>query len=58
MQVNDALVDLHLETIPSLGALTARGLAGGDAQDLGGDANRALDLQTLLLGALDKVSAD
>lgn len=34
LDVNDALVDAHLEALPSLGTLTARGAAGGDAEDL------------------------
>ena len=32
--------------------------AGGDLQLLGGQANRALDLQLLVLGTVDKVIAD
>ena len=56
--VDDALVDAHLETIPGLGTLTARSLAGGDAEDLSGHADRALDGDVLLLGSLDEGSAD
>lgn len=58
MQINNTLVNLHLETIPGLGTLTARGLPGGDLEHLGGDANGALDLELLLLGALDEVGAN
>lgn len=58
MQVNQSLVDSHLEAIPGLGTLTARRLAGGDTEDLGGKADRALDLELLVLGALDQVAAD
>ena len=38
--------------------LAARRLAGGNAEDLGRQADRALHLQALVLGALDQVSAD
>lgn len=57
VQVDDALVDAHLETIPRLRTLTARGLARGDAQHLVGHAHRALDAQLLLLGARDQIGA-
>ncbi len=33
-QIDEALVDAHLEAVPCLGTLTARGLAGGDAKEL------------------------
>jgi len=58
VQVDDALVDAHLEPVPGLGALTAGGLPGGDLQALGGHPDGPLDLQLLLLGALDQVGAD
>ena len=58
MQVDDALVDAHLVTIPSLGTLTTGGFAGGDTEGLGGDAHGALDLQLLVLGTGDQVVAD
>ena len=51
-------MDAHLEAIPGLGTLTTRRLAGGDAKDLGGHADGALDLDVLLLGSLDEGSAD
>lgn len=46
----------HLEAVPGVGTLTTRRLAGGDAQGLGGQADGALHLQLLVLGALHKVS--
>ena len=52
MQVDDPLVDPHLEPVPGLGTLAARGLPGGDPQGLGGHPHGALHLQLLLLGAL------
>jgi hypothetical protein len=79
LEVNEALVDLHLEAVPGLGSLSARlyveekgqydeereekegrtnGLAGGDVKTLGRETNGALDLEVLVLGAVDKVSAD
>lgn len=57
VQIDDTLVQAHLETIPSLGTLTARRLTGRDTQDLGRHANWALNAQLLLLGAADQVSA-
>ena len=58
VQVNETLVDLHLEAVPGLGTLTARGLAGGDAENLGGETDGSLDTEVLVLGTLDKVRAD
>ena len=58
MKVDHPLVDAHLEAVPRLGALTARGLPGGDLQGLGGHPDGSLDLEVLLLGALDQVGAD
>jgi hypothetical protein len=58
VEVNDALVDAHLEAVPGVGTVTARGLAGGDDELLGRHADGALDLELLVLGALDEVTAD
>mmetsp|Transcript_12140 Transcript_12140/g.39616 ORF Transcript_12140/g.39616 Transcript_12140/m.39616 type:complete len:230 (-) Transcript_12140:14-703(-) len=58
VQVDEALVDAHLEPVPGVGTLTARRLAGGDAERLGRQPDRALDLEPLVLGTLDEVSAD
>jgi hypothetical protein len=52
------LVDAHLEGVPGLGTLTARGFAGGDLQVLGGEADGALDTEILVLGAVDELLAD
>ena len=51
-------MDAHLVAVPGLGTLTARGLAGGDLEGLGGQADGALDAQVLALGALDDLGAD
>lgn len=48
----------YLVVVPGLGTLTARGLAGGDAKDFGRHAHWALDLQVLVLCALDQLLAD
>lgn len=58
VEVDDTLVYAHLEAIPGVGSLTARGLADSHAEHLGGHADGALDLEVLLLGTLDEVSAD
>ena len=55
-QVDEALVDAHLVAVPGLGALTAGRLAGGDTQDLGGQAHRPLHIQVLVLGPTLQVS--
>lgn len=57
VQIDDALVDAHLEAIPGLRTLTARRLARGDAQHLVRHADRSLDAQLLLLGARDQIGA-
>lgn len=57
-ELNEALVDAHLEAIPGLGTLTARGLAGGDLEGLGGKTDGALDAEVLGLGALEDLGAD
>lgn len=51
-------MDAELEGVPGLGTLTARGLAGGDLQLLGGKADGALDLETLGAGTLEELGAD
>lgn len=50
-------MDSHLVSIPGLGTLTTRSLAGGDLQLLGRQANGALDAQVLALGAVDQLLA-
>merc|ERR1719234_1791590 len=57
VQIDDTLVDPHLELVPGLGSLTARSLPGGDPEDLGGHPHWALHLQLLVLGAPDQVLA-
>lgn len=56
--LDEALVDAHLIGVPGLGTLTARGLAGGDLEVLGGETDGALDAEVLVLGAVDELLAD
>jgi len=58
IEINQTLVDSHLESIPGLRSFTARGLTGGDLEGLGWQTNRALDTEILGLGALDELLAD
>ena len=56
--LDDALVDPHLVRVPGLGTLTVGGLAGGDLEGLGGQADGALDAEVLVLGALEELGRD
>merc|ERR1719228_1174416 len=56
VQVDEALVDTHLEAIPGLRTFTTGGLTGGDAQNLGGHAHGSLDLQLFFAGTTDQIS--
>lgn len=58
MEVDETLVDAHLEGVPGLGTLTVGGLTGGDLQVLGGEADGALDAELLGLGTVDELLAD
>lgn len=58
VQVDEALVDAHLEAVPGLGALTAGRLARRVLQHLGRQADGAFDAQLLVLAAGDEVAAD
>jgi len=58
VEINETLVDAHLEAIPGLGSLSAGSLAGRDAEDLSRHAHGALDLQLLVLSTTDKICAD
>lgn len=58
VEIDETLVDAHLEAIPGLGTVTARGLTGGDTENLGGETDGTLDLELLVLGTLDEISAD
>merc|ERR1719317_1883654 len=49
VEINDPLVDSHLELIPGLGTFSTRSLTGGDTQGLGWHAHRALTFSSLSL---------
>lgn len=51
-------MDAHLEAVPGLGTLTARGLAGSDGQTLGRQTDRALGAEVLVLSTVDDLGAD
>lgn len=57
MQVQDALVDAHLEAVEGVGTLTARRLADQELEDLGGHADGAGNLQVLLKSLVLELSA-
>ena len=52
MEVDDALVNAHLEAIVRVGTLTVGGLTRGDLQLLGGQTDGAGHLEVLVLGVL------
>ena len=58
LEVDQALVNAHLELVPGVGTFTAWRLAGGDLELLGGKADWALDLEVLVLGRALEVSAN
>jgi hypothetical protein len=58
VEVDEALVDAHLVAVPSVGTITARALASGDAEGAGGQADGALDLDLLVGGAAHQVADD
>ena len=57
MQVDETLVDLHLVAVERGGTVTARRLAGRVREQLRRHAHWALDLEVLVLGALQQVRA-
>ena len=65
VEVDEALVDLHLEAVPGVGTVTARGLTGDVVEGAGGEADGSLDGDGVLfvalgdfLGAGDEVRHD
>jgi hypothetical protein len=53
VDIDDSLVDSHLESVPGLGTFTARGLTGGNLENLSGDANGSSSFVALVLGSCD-----
>ena len=58
VQVDDALVDLHFETVPSLGTLTVWCLSGSDLEGLGWHTDWTLDVEILTLSTSDQIVRD
>lgn len=58
VEVDETLVDAHLEVVPGLGTLTTGRLTGGVGKDLGGETDGALDAELLVLGSVHKVRAN
>jgi len=58
VEVDQALVDSHLEHVPRLATLTAGCLTGGDLESLGGQTDGTLDAEVLGLCALEEFGAD
>jgi hypothetical protein len=56
--VNETLVDIHFECIPSVSTFTRGSLTRGDTQGLGGHANRTLNMQFLVNDTLLQVGTD
>ncbi|OAE21753.1 hypothetical protein AXG93_1160s1090 [Marchantia polymorpha subsp. ruderalis] len=57
-EIDHALVNSELESVPRVGPLATRGLPAGDAHGPVGHSSRSLDFQPLLLGILDQLRAD
>ena len=51
VDVENALVDSHFESIPGVGSVTTRRTSGSDSEALGGHAVGSLGLESLVLGA-------
>ena len=58
VQIDDALVDLHLETIPRLSTFTVGSLSGGNLERLGWHSDGSLNVEILTLSTSDQVVAD
>jgi len=58
VQIDETLVDSHLEAIPRLGTLTTGSFPGGDTESLGWHSHWPLHLQLLVLGTTDQISAN
>jgi hypothetical protein len=57
IQINQPLVNAHLEHIPGLAPLTTRCFSGCDLQGFGGKTDGALDTQVLGFRALEELGA-
>ena len=57
-EIIHSLVDSHLQMLPGVGTLSARRLAGGDAEELGGHTHGSSDLDVLAQSHTLDLSAD
>lgn len=57
VDIDDSLVDSHLESVPGLWTLTTGTLTGGDLENLSWDANWSLCFVALVLGSSNDLSA-
>jgi hypothetical protein len=57
-EINQALVNAHLETVPCVGTLATRRLPRRNLQSLRRHTDRALNLQVLVLCAANEIRAD
>ena len=57
MEVDEALVDAHLEPVPSVGTFTARRFSGGNSQDFGWISNWTSSLVSLVLSSNEDLIA-
>ena len=58
VQIDQALVDAHFETIPGVRTLSGRSLTGGDAKLLGRHTDGSADVKLLVEGGLLQVRTD
>ena len=58
VQINDTLVDAHLEPVPRVGTFSRRSLTGGNGQLFGGHAHGSTDVQLLVEGDLFQIGTD
>jgi len=58
VEVDETLVDPHLELVPGVGTLSGGCLTGGDPELLGGEPDRSGNLELLVDGTTLEVGAD
>merc|ERR550537_1222947 len=58
VQIDQALVDAHFKAIKGVGSLSTWTLADTQTQLLCGQSHWTCDVQVLILGTLDEISAD
>ena len=58
VDVNDSLVNSHLEAVPGVGTISARGATGSDGESLGRNTDGAASLIALLLRSVNDFGAN